>query len=80
MSKPTTKVLLALDNGSNGAGDQAAAALIPALQSFGARPARLRPYRQTGATKSDWNGMMREGNYRAWLSGRIAQIESFQWR
>jgi ribosomal protein L37AE/L43A len=52
------RVLLAFDNDANSAGDKAAAALAPALESYGTRVARLLPYRAPNEPKSDWNAML----------------------
>ncbi len=75
------RVLLAFDNDANGAGDQAAQKLTPALQSFGAKAARLAPLRPNAAPKSDWNTMLLQHGaapLRAWLMARLAHIEYFQ--
>jgi hypothetical protein len=74
------RVLLAFDNDANGAGDHAAALLLPALRSFGARPLRLAPHRAKDADKSDWNGMLIEHGarpLRAWLPAHLAHLEYF---
>jgi len=75
------RVLLALDNDANGAGEVGAQELQEALQSFGARVARLKPYRAADETKSDWNTMLLQDGaapLRAWLMARLAHIEYFQ--
>jgi hypothetical protein len=75
------RALLAFDNDANGAGDQAAAALAPDLQSFGAKVARLSPQRAPDLAKSDFNAMLQKhgaATLRAWLRARIAHIGYFQ--
>ena len=73
------RVLLAFDNGANGA--EEATEFLPALRSFGGKVARLSPRREDGQEKSNWNAMfLQHGTevLRAWLPARIALIRHIQ--
>lgn len=75
------RVILALDNDANNAGNRAAEALAPAMQSFGARTARLAPLRARGDVKSDWNALLQaKGSraLRAWIQARLRHIAHFE--
>jgi hypothetical protein len=77
------RALLGFDNDANGAGDLAARKLAPALQSFGAKVARLRPYRAPGESKSDWNTMLQHYGPDAlgcWLRAGLHHIARFDFR
>jgi hypothetical protein len=69
--------VVATDADENRAGDHGAEKLAPALASFGAKVARLRPEIAPGEHKGDWNAMLqRHGidGLSAWLHARLAHL------